>query len=221
MPLPNLHNKKNIIKLNNSISFFATKEVPFHITALWWTLWPRWEMGETIQLNFIAFSIYIWSPANHSWSGTSSCIVQQNERGNWRAFSLHTPRANNKQTWFPACIKKININLEGKPLWVLLKVWKHLMIFFFAWWLYMSTQPHGLRKPIEDWNERSLKCLVPMRETNILPPYQKICIWGVILSIARQTIFLSLIRPMSMPISNRKCKKIGWDSFFQFVSWVK
>ena len=40
--------------------------------------------------------------------------------------------------------------------------------------IYMSTQPHGLRKPIVGLNERNLKCLVSMRETNILQPYIKI-----------------------------------------------
>ena len=75
----------------------------------------------------------------HGWTGTSSCTVQQNGRANWRAFSLHTPRANKKQTWFPACIKKININLEGETLWVLSKVWKHLMIFFCVVTLHVHT----------------------------------------------------------------------------------
>ena len=166
MPLPNLHNKKNIIKLNNSISFFATKEVPFHITAFWVTLWPRWEMGETVQLNFIASDIDIWSPANHSRSGTSSCTVQQNERENWRAF-LQPPQttklsANNKKHGslleYREPFMKNEFSQRSRNTW----------LFFGVLWLFMSTQPHGLRKPIEGLSKRNLKWLVLMREPNKL-----------------------------------------------------
>ena len=86
---------KNIIKLNNSISFFATKRCHFKSQLSDGLFGPgeKWEkLFNSILLHFL-FDMDIWSPANHSRSGTSSCTIQQNGRGNWRAsFSLYTPQ---------------------------------------------------------------------------------------------------------------------------------
>ena len=134
------------------------------------------EPSNSIVLHFL-FYMNIWSPDNHSQSGTSSCIIQQNGRGNRRAFSLHTlqkldPRTN-KHGSLLVHIKKI-------------EVWKHLMIFFCG----DFTCPHSHTN-----HESPLKAC--MQETNILWPDIKIWIWGAIFSNAPPFSLSPLLIPPS------------------------